>query len=79
MDSRKPLNLRLLSGHKILQWVLGMSREARKSENAQPARGKADDVTGKQRPTVTTSGQVIWSTRDLLFPTGHAARSATRK
>jgi hypothetical protein len=26
-------------------------------------------------PTVTSSGQVVWSTRDLLFPSGHSSRS----
>jgi hypothetical protein len=27
------------------------------------------------RPTVTANGQVMWSTRDLLFPAGRPARS----
>jgi hypothetical protein len=31
----------------------------------------APKQTNQSRPTVTTSGQVIWSTRDLLFPSGH--------
>jgi hypothetical protein len=30
------------------------------------------------RPTVTANGQVMWSTRDLLFPAGHPVRSASR-
>jgi hypothetical protein len=38
----------------------------------------ANKAAAKERPTVTTSGQVMWSTRDLLFPTGHAQRSAVK-
>jgi len=33
---------------------------------------KLDDL-----PTVTSTGQIMWSTRDLLFPSGRAPRSAT--
>ena len=48
-----------------------------KAEDAikQPAE-KTDQA--EPRPTVTASGQVMWSTRDLLFPSGHPVRSASR-
>ncbi|MEP7243138.1 MAG: hypothetical protein ABI885_05570 [Gammaproteobacteria bacterium] len=38
---------------------------------------KATDA--RRGPTVTASGQIMWSSRDLLFPSGHAARRAAVK
>jgi hypothetical protein len=46
-----------------------------KAGEAQPVE-KTDQA--EPRPTVTTTGQVMWSTRDLLFPSGHPVRSASR-
>jgi hypothetical protein len=54
-----------------------MSEKSRSAKPAQPAEsaGKTSQASGKQSPTVTSSGQVIWSTRDLLFPAGHAPKT----
>jgi hypothetical protein len=54
-----------------------MSGDVKTVKTVQPVRGdtKADV---RDRPTVTANGQVIWSTRDLLFPAGHAVRSVSR-
>lgn len=73
--------------HHIFDLVFGgrdqkgaiMSSDAKAAKTAEPLRGSDwRSATVKERPTVTTSGQVIWSTRDLLFPSGHAVRSASK-
>jgi len=60
-----------------------MSKTAKASENfGSPRANKTTHVvhvTTNSRPTVTNSGQVFWSTRDLLFPSGHTVRSAAKK
>lgn len=79
MNLRKFLLLDLLFGHKDSEGV-AMSNDVKASKGAAPVRGAdSDRATVKERPTVTTSGQVIWSTRDLLFPAGHAVRSIPKK
>jgi len=80
MNLRKFPLLDLLFGHKDSEGV-AMSSEAKGSKSGEAVR-EADSshaVTVKERPTVTTSGQVIWSTRDLLFPSGHTVRSVPKK
>jgi hypothetical protein len=45
-----------------------------KAADAAKSSGEGKDRV-RSRPTVTNSGQVMWSTRDLLFPAGHPASS----
>ena len=44
------------------------------AEALQESTAKANEAPS--RPAVTSSGQVVWSTRDLLFPAGHSSRTA---
>jgi hypothetical protein len=50
-----------------------------KAAKAAEQRDAGPKAANQNRPTVTSSGQVIWSTRDLLFPSGHPARPAPQK
>jgi len=38
----------------------------------------ASKQTNQSRPTVTNSGQVIWTTRDLLFPSGQPRATSNK-
>jgi hypothetical protein len=44
-------------------------------KTTRPDKSGEKDPRPASRPTVTANGQVMWSTRDLLFPTGRPARS----
>lgn len=74
---------------RVFRWIdllLRPTRHGRRAMSSVRRGAKAAaqrDVGAKpanhNRPTVTSNGQVIWSTRDLLFPSGHPARPAPQK
>ncbi|HXW85066.1 MAG TPA: hypothetical protein VEJ86_11715 [Candidatus Binataceae bacterium] len=49
------------------------------AEKTPATSSNAGKVEITQRPTVTANGQIIWSTRDLLFPAGTRPAVVYRK
>lgn len=60
--------------------VKGRNMSDRSKDTGTVKQTEQDQKSGQHTmgPTVTTSGQVMWTTRDLLFPSGHAQRTAPR-
>jgi hypothetical protein len=55
-----------------------MPKNGKTAKAEKSARKNNIPTSTDKRPTVTGSGQIIWSTRDLLFPSGYVIRSASK-